>query len=400
MVKKTPKEQSVKIHNNPQDPRHMIDYQKVPSPSFVLEEALLQKNLELLKQVQEAAGISIILAFKGFAMWSAFPMVRKYLAGATASSLNEARLCFEEMQSKAYTYSPAYIPSEFDELMQYSQHITFNSLAQYHLYKEKVANYPAHISCGIRVNPEYSEVETELYNPCAPGSRLGETIDAFKDVLPAGIEGLHFHTLCESNSYDLEKTLAAFEERFGQFLPQLKWVNMGGGHLMTKKGYDIKHLVALLKAFKQRYGVEVILEPGSAIAWETGVLTSTVLDVFESKGIKTLLLDVSFTAHMPDTLEMPYRPKIVGATDPIEGKSTYRIGGMSCLSGDYLSEYSFDKEVLIGDQIIFKDMIHYTMVKTSMFNGVKHPNIAIWTVENELKMIRTFSYEDYKNRLS
>ncbi len=378
----------------------MIDYKKIPSPSFVLEEALLQKNLQLLYEVQEATGISIILAFKGFAMWSVFPLVRKYLKGATASSLHEARLCFEEMESKAYTYSPAYIPSEFDELMKYSQHITFNSINQFHLYKEKIARHTSPISCGIRVNPEFSEVETDLYNPCAPGSRLGETIDAFKDGLPEGIEGLHFHTLCESNSYDLEKTLGAFEERFGHFLPQLNWVNMGGGHLMTHKDYNLKHLVHLLKAFKQKYDVEVILEPGSAIAWETGVLVSTVLDIFESKGIKTLLLDVSFTAHMPDTLEMPYRPKIVGATDPIQGQPTYRIGGMSCLSGDYLSEYSFEKEVAIGDQIIFKDMIHYTMVKTNMFNGVKHPNIAVWTSNHELKMVREFTFEDYKNRLS
>lgn len=373
----------------------------IPSPSFILEEKALIKNLTLMKRIQEEAGISIILAFKGFAMWRVFPIVRQYLAGSTASSLFEARLCFEEMQTRAHSYAVVYFEDEIDEMIKYSSHLTFNSINQYLHFLPKLKNAAHPISCGIRVNPEYSDVTTELYNPCAPGSRLGEVIDNFGDNLPEGIEGLHFHALCESNSYDLEKTLQSFEEKFARFLPQIKWVNFGGGHLMTKEGYDHAHLIQLLKSFKARYPniTEVVLEPGSAVAWETGSLISTVMDIHESKGIKTLILDVSFTAHMPDTLEMPYRPKIVGATDPVAGKPTYRIGGTSCLSGDYMYEYSFDEAVKIGDRIVLLDMMHYTMVKTTMFNGVKHPAIGMWTKNNELEIFRNFGYEDYKNRL-
>lgn len=378
-----------------------IPYDQIPSPCFLLEEARLRKNLELLQEVQQASGVDIILAFKGFAMWSVFPMVRQYLAGATASSLHEAMLCVEEMGSKAHTYAAVYLPDEFEAIMQRSSHITFNSLSQYRQYFPQVQRAALGISCGLRVNPEFSEVETALYNPCAPGTRLGILADQLKDQLPPGIEGLHFHALCESNSYDLEKTLAAFEERFAGYLPQLKWVNMGGGHLMTDKDYDIPHLIDLLKKFQERYpNLKVILEPGSAVAWQTGDLVTTVLDIVENKGIKTAMLDVSFTAHMPDTLEMPYRPEILGATDPIADHATYRIGGISCLAGDYLSEYSFEQPLQIGDRLILKDMMHYTMVKTTTFNGVKHPGIGVWTEEEELKIVRTFGYEDFKNRLS
>ena len=378
----------------------MIEYKKIPSPAFVLEEKLLRQNLELIRGVQERAGVSIILALKGFAMWKVFPTVANYLKGATASSLHEARLIFEEMGVRAHTYSPAYIASEFEEIKRYSSHITFNSLGQYHLYKDKLAEGGRKISPGLRVNPEYSEVEVDLYNPAAKGSRLGEAPDNLAGGLPAGIEGLHFHTLCESTSFDLEKVLVAFEKHFGHFFPQLKWVNFGGGHLMTRKGYDIDHLVALLNTFREQYGLEVILEPGSAIAWETGDLVSTVLDITDNRSIKTAIVDVSFTAHMPDTLEMPYRPRILGATDPQPDKPTYRIGGVSCLAGDYMEAYSFDKELQVGDQVIFKDMIHYTMVKTSTFNGVKHPSICIWREDDTLEVLRVFGYEDFKGRLS
>ncbi|MCB0611833.1 MAG: carboxynorspermidine decarboxylase [Lewinellaceae bacterium] len=378
----------------------MIDYQKIPSPSFVLEEKLLRQNLELIRDVQERAGVSIILALKGFAMWKVFPMVANYLKGATASSLHEARLIFEEMGVRAHTYSPAYFASEFEEIKRYSSHITFNSLGQYHLYKDKLADGGRYISAGLRVNPEYSEVEVDLYNPAAKGSRLGEAPDNLAGGLPEGIEGLHFHTLCESTSYDLEKVLVAFEKHFGRFFPQLKWVNFGGGHLMTRKGYDIDHLVGLLNNFREQHGLEVILEPGSAIAWETGDLVSTVLDITDNRNIKTAIVDVSFTAHMPDTLEMPYRPRIVGATDPQPDKPAYRIGGVSCLAGDYMEAYSFDKALQVGDQVIFKDMIHYTMVKTSTFNGVKHPSICIWREDDTLEVVRAFGYEDFKRRLS
>lgn len=379
----------------------MIDYSKIQAPAYILDEVLLRKNLELIDYVQKNAGIEVILAFKGFAMWSAFPLVRKYLKGATASSLFEARLCFEEMKVKAHTYCAAYVPKDFDEIMKYSSHITFNSVNQYLKYKDKINEFGEKISCGIRVNPEYSEVETDLYNPCTPGSRLGAAVENFKDGLPDGVEGLHFHALCESSSYELEKVLQSFEKLFGHFIPKLKWLNMGGGHLMTRIGYDVEHLITVLKNFKVKYpNLDIILEPGSAIAWQTGDLTSTVLDIVDNKGVKTLMLDTSFTAHMPDCLEMPYRPKIIGATDPIEGKPTYRIGGTSCLSGDYMEAYSFEKEVEIGDVIVFQDMIHYTMVKTTMFNGVNHPDIVIWRENGEPELIRRFEYDDYKGRLS
>lgn len=379
----------------------MIDYSKIPSPCYVLNEQLLRKNLELLKKVQVEANIDIILAFKGFSMWSAFPMVRDYLAGATASSLYEAMLCNEEMKCKAHTYAAAYNPKEFETIASLSSHITFNSISEYNRYYPIIAEKFPTVSLGIRVNPEYSVVETDLYNPCAPGSRLGTTIENFEGKLPEGLEGLHFHALCESNSYDLENVLNSFEHLFGNFLPKLKWLNFGGGHLMTKKGYDIDHLIQLLKKFKSKYpNLHIILEPGSAIAWQTGDLVSTVLDIVDNKGIKTAMLDVSFTCHMPDCLEMPYRPKVTGATDPIEGKQSYRLGGVSCLSGDYMEAYSFDKPLEPGDLVIFEDMIHYTMVKTSMFNGVAHPSIAIFRENGEFDVVRTFNYQDYKHRLS
>ena len=378
-----------------------MNYSVIPSPAFVLDEKLLRQNLELISKVQNEAGIEIILAFKGFAMWSVFPMVREYLNGATASSLFEARLCFEEMKTLAHVYSPVYFENEFEELLSYSSHIVFNSFNQFNnFYAEtKKADHP--ISCGIRVNPEFSDVETDLYNPSAPGSRLGVGIDEFPAELPEGIEGIHFHVLCESDSYSLEKVLENLEAKFGKYLHQVKWVNMGGGHLMTRKGYNHQHLIELLKNFRKKYDVKVILEPGSAFAWETGVLLSTVKDVVEHHGIKTAILDVSFTAHMPDTLEMPYRPKIVGATDPNDkSQHLYRLGGVSCLAGDFMEAYNFKRELKVGEQVVFLDMIHYTMVKTTMFNGVNHPAIAIWKENNELEIIRKFTYEDFKGRLS
>lgn len=378
-----------------------MDYSKISSPAFVLDEVLFRKNLELIRHVQQKAGVEIILAFKGFAMWSAFPIVREYINGATASSLFEARLCFEEMKTKAHVYAPAYIENTFNELMQYSSHITFNSLAQFQKYYPQTKKALHNISCGIRVNPEYSDVKTDLYNPSSPKSRLGVLRDFFPDELPEGIEGIHFHVLCESDSYSLEKTLGALESNFGSYLHKVKWVNLGGGHLMTKEGYDIEHLIKTLINFREKYNVKVILEPGSAFAWDTGVLVSQVLDIVESRGVKTAILDVSFTAHMPDTLEMPYRPRIMGTNAPdVSSKHLYRLGGNSCLAGDFMEEYDFGRELKIGDKIIFEDMIHYTMVKTTLFNGVNHPAIAIWTKDNELKIVREFGYEDYKGRLS
>jgi carboxynorspermidine decarboxylase len=376
-------------------------YHDVPSPAFVLIETSFRHNLELIQHVQAQTGVNVILALKGFAMWRMFPMVRKYLSGATASSLHEARLIFEEMGLKAHTYSPAYLDEEFELILDYSSHVTFNSIAQFNRLKKQAQAYREPVSLGIRVNPEYSPVAIDLYNPAAPGSRLGELVENFGGVLPEGVEGLHMHTLCESSAIDLENLIAAVEARFGDFLPQLKWINFGGGHLMTRKGYDVEHLIHVLRAFKSRHHhLEVILEPGSAIAWEAGELVATVLDIIVNRGVATAILDVSFTAHMPDTLEMPYRPKVLGATDPIAGKPTYRLGGVSCLAGDYMSEYSFDQELKVGDHVVFWDMIHYTMVKTSTFNGVKHPSICLRHENGALEMVRRFDYEDFKNRLS
>ncbi len=380
----------------------MTDFNTIPSPCFVLDEKLLRKNLQLISSVADAAGVEIIVAFKGFAMWSAFPVVKEHISGATASSLSEAKLCRDEMNSLAHTYAPVYDPAEFDELMQCSSHITFNSLSQFDRYQPQLAQAGRPISVGLRINPEFSEVETELYNPCAPGSRLGVIAEQLPDRLPQGLDGLHFHTLCESGSYDLEKTLAAVEEKFGVYLQQVKWLNMGGGHLMTRKDYDTKHLIGLLQGFKSRYPhLHLILEPGSAFAWETGFLKASVLDVVENKGIQTAMLNVSFAAHMPDCLEMPYQPRIRQASfGPVSGKPTYRMGGNSCLSGDYMGYWSFDEELQVGDVIIFEDMIHYTMVKTTFFNGVQHPAIGIIRENGEFQLVRQFGYDDYRSKLS
>lgn len=376
-----------------------MDYSKIPSPCYVLDEQAFRKNLALIKSVAERAEVEIILAFKAFAMWSAFPIVREYIKCSTASSLAEARLAFEEMGSTAHTYAPVYSETEFPEIMRLSSHITFNSLSQFERFYPETTG--KNISCGIRINPEFSVVETDLYNPSVPGSRLGVVADLLGDKLPEGIEGLHVHTLCENNSYDLEKLLKVIDTKFSKYLSQVKWLNLGGGHLMTHKDYDVEHLIAVLNKFKANYPhLHIILEPGSAFAWQTGVLVSTVLDVVENRGIKTAMLDVSFACHMPDCLEMPYKPAITGATDAVEGKPTYRMGGNSCLAGDYFGDWSFDNELKVGDRVIFEDMIHYTMVKTTMFNGVSHPSIGIYTCDNEFKLIRKFGYEDYKNRMS
>ncbi|MDR1523867.1 MAG: carboxynorspermidine decarboxylase [Tannerella sp.] len=377
---------------------------EIPSPCYVMEESLLRRNLMLIKSVSERAEVEIILAFKAFALWKAFPVFREYGFASTASSVNEAQLAREEMGSLAHTYSPAYTEENFPVFMKYSSHITFNSLSQFKRFYPQVAAAGRAVSCGLRVNPEYSVVETDLYNPCAPGSRMGITAQNLGDTLPEGVEGLHFHTLCESSSFDLEKTLDVVETRFGRFFKHLKWLNMGGGHLMTRKDYDTEHLVSLLKSFKARYpDIRVILEPGSAFAWQTGYLLTTVIDVVENGGIKTAIIDASFSCHMPDCLEMPYKPLIRGAKDAGKqtraGKNSYRIGGCSCLSGDFVGDWQFEKPLTPGDRIIFEDMIHYTTVKTTLFNGVPHPSIAIVHEDGKPEIYRTFTYEDYKNRM-
>ena len=387
----------------------MIDIDKVPSPCYVMDEKLLRKNLSLIKSVADKAGVEIILAFKSFAMWKSFPIFREYIRYTTASSVYEARLAYEEFGSKAHTYSPAYTETDFPVIMKCSSHITFNSFNQFrHFYPEIEANEEK-ISCGIRINPEYSEVEVELYNPCAPGTRFGVTADLLPDTLPAGIEGFHCHCHCESGSYELEHTLKHIEAKFSRWFSQIKWLNLGGGHLMTRKDYDTDHLVALLKELKTRYPhLEIILEPGSAFTWQTGPLVASVVDIVESRGIKTAVLDVSFTCHMPDCLEMPYQPTVRGAeTLPAEAVKTarpedyiYRLGGNSCLSGDYMGSWRFDHPLQIGERIVLEDMIHYTMVKTNMFNGIHHPSIAIWHTNDTLEVYKSFGYEDYRDRMS
>ncbi|MDR1344641.1 MAG: carboxynorspermidine decarboxylase, partial [Tannerellaceae bacterium] len=339
--------------------------------------------------------------FKAFALWKAFPIIREYIPFSTASSLYEAQLAYEEMGSPAHTYSPAYTEADFPVILKYSSHITFNSLSQFERFYPMIQSSGSKVSCGLRINPEYSEVETELYNPCAPGSRMGVTAGLLGNSLPEGVAGLHFHTLCESSSYDLEKTLTEVERRFHTHMLSIKWLNMGGGHLITRKGYDVMHLIELLRSFKSKYpNLELIMEPGSAFAWQTGFLLTTVVDIVENNGIKTAIIDASFTCHMPDCLEMPYKPIIRNAMDATAGKPTYRIGGNSCLSGDYMGDWSFDKPLKVGDKLIFEDMIHYTLVKTTMFNGIPHPSIALWSQNNELIIYRRFGYEDYKQRMS
>ena len=376
------------------------DLSTVPSPCYVLHETLLAANLEVIDKVRKATGAEIIVALKANAMWSIFPVLRQHSDGATASSLAEARLVFEEYGQPAHTYAPVYSESEIDEILSYSSHITFNSLAQYQRFGDRARK--AGVSCGLRVNPEYSTVETDLYNPASPTSRLGiRSVDLME--WPEEVEGLHFHSLCESRPEDLKGTLVAVEERFGHFLSGLKWINLGGGHLMTHKDYDEDELIRIICDFRARYPhLRVILEPGRAFTWYTGCLVASVEDKVYNGGVNTLMLNVSFACHMPDCLEMPYKPVILGMHEPLKGEKRWRMGGNSCLAGDFYGDWSFDEgyEPQIGKRIIFRDMIHYTMVKTTMFNGVTHPSIGVWSPENGFRLVREFGYEDYKERMS
>ena len=376
------------------------------TPIYIIEEKKLRKNLALIADVAKKADVEIILAFKAFALWKTFPIFREYINSTTASSLSEARLAKEEFGAKAHTFSPAYTDDEIDEIVSCSSHLTFNSLSQYERYHDRVAGK---VSIGLRVNPEYSEVGTMLYNPCAPGTRFGVTADKLPETLPADVEGFHCHCHCESGADVLERTLVHIEEKFSKWFPQLKWLNLGGGHLMTRKDYDVPLLINILKGLHERYPwLKIILEPGSAFAWQTGPLVSHVVDVVEDKGIRTAILDVSFTCHMPDCLEMPYYPDVRGAehvdmdgdacVDP-QTPFLYRLGGNSCLSGDFMASWQFDHELKVGEEVIFEDMIHYTTVKTCMFNGISHPALGMLHEDGNVEILRTFGYEDYRNRM-
>ena len=372
-------------------------------PIYIIEEQKLRRNLQLIADVAREADVEIILAFKAFALWKTFPIFREYIHSTTASSLSEARLAYDEFGANAHTFSPAYTDDEIDTIVRCSSHLTFNSLSQYERYHQRVKG---RVSIGLRVNPEYSEVGTLLYNPCAPGTRFGVTADKLPEQLPSDIEGFHCHCHCESGADVLERTLVHIEGKFAKWFPQLKWLNLGGGHLMTRKDYDVPHLINILKGLHKRYPwLKIILEPGSAFAWQTGPLVSHVVDVVEDKGIRTAILDVSFTCHMPDCLEMPYMPEVRGAKsiqpeeETIEAPFIYRLGGNSCLSGDFMGNWQFDHELKIGEEVIFEDMIHYTTVKTNMFNGITHPAIGMLKCDGNLEILRQFGYEDYKNRM-
>ena len=390
-----------------------MNYELINTPVYIVEEELLRRNLQLISDVARRTRSEWILAFKAFALWRTFPIFREYIASTTASSLSEARLAAEEFGAPAHTYSPAYKDEEFDDIVRCSSHLTFNSLSQYERFHQRAAG----CSIGLRINPEYSEVETLLYNPCAPGTRFGVTADKLPKQLPSDIHGFHCHCHCESGADVFQRTLRHIEEHFAPWFPQIEWINFGGGHLVTRKDYDIELLVSIMEEFHRRYPhLKVIFEPGSAFAWQTGPLVSQVVDIVEDKGIRTAILDVSFTCHMPDCLEMPYHPEVRGAEivtlgdinekegaepptfEGIEG-GCYRLGGNSCLSGDFMGYWRFDHELQVGERIVFEDMIHYTTVKTNTFNGITHPSIALLRTDGSLQLLRRYSYEDYRDRM-
>ncbi len=375
-----------------------IDFSKIETPSYVVDRRLLEKNLQVLGSVQQRTGAKILLALKGFAMFSLFDQIGKTLHGITASSLFEARLGYEEMNKEVHIFSPAYKEDEFDEIMEYCEHIVFNSFSQYGNFKDRIANSGKNIECGIRINPEYSEIETAIYDPAGRYSRLGVTLANFEKDKLDGICGLHFHSMCEQNSDTLERTLKVVEEKFGRFLYDMKWINFGGGHHITRADYDIEKLVGLINGIKEKYSLQVYLEPGEAVALNTGFLVCSVMDIIKNEK-DIAILDTSVPTHMPDVMEMPYRPQIIGAQEPNVLKYTYRLGGPSCLAGDVVGDYSLDKPLEPGDRLVFTDMAHYTMVKNNMFNGINLPSIAI-SDEKGIEVIRRFTYEDYRDRLS
>lgn len=381
-------------------------FANIDRPMYILDEERLRRNLKLIKYVSDKAEIEIILAFKAYALWKTFPIFREYISATTASSLYEARLGYEEFGAPVHTYSPAYTGKVLPDIARMSSHLTFNSLSQYSRFHSAAKAANPDVSLGIRVNPEYSEVGTALYNPCAPGTRFGVLAEDLPAELPDDIDGFHCHCHCESGSDVFQRTQVHIEDKFSRWFPQLKWINFGGGHLMTRKDYDVELLVKMMRDFRRRYpNLKVILEPGSAFAWQTGELVAQVVDIVENHGIRTAILNVSFTCHMPDCLEMPYKPEVRGAVILPEGEAAggkeyvYRLGGCSCLSGDFMGDWQFDHELRVGENIIFEDMLHYTTVKTNMFNGVSHPSIALLRQGGDLQVLREYTYDDYKHRM-
>lgn len=375
----------------------MKDFNDLKTPCYVIDEELLIKNLEILKMIQDRTGCSILLAQKAFSMYSVYPLIGSYLKGVTSSSLFEARLGYEEMGKEVHTFAPAYRDDEFEEILKYSDHIVFNSFSQWNKFKDRVKNYGKEIECGLRINPEYSEIETDIYNPCFENSRLGITIDNFKNQDLDGIDGLHFHTMCEQGSDTLERTLKVVEEKFGKYLYNMKWINFGGGHHITREGYDIETLINCINYIKNKYNIRVYIEPGEAVALNAGFLISTVLDIVKNN-MDIAILDTSAACHMPDVIEMPYRPNIIDSGNPNEYKYTYRLGGPTCLAGDIIGDYSFDKRLKVGDKLIFCDMAIYSMVKNNTFNGINLPDIVL-IKDGEKIVIKEFQYNDFKSRL-
>lgn len=376
-----------------------MDQQNLPTPYYIVYEDRLRRNLDLINRVEREAGVNIIMAFKANALWRSFPIIREYNRDFTASSLNELRLGEEELGGEAHVYCPVYTPATIGEFLSRATHITFNSLGQWDKFGKLALDHG--VSPGLRVNPECSVIETDLYNPALPGSRFGVTAGQLEGNFPEGLEGFHFHQLCESDSHDLAKVLDAFESQFGKYFNKLKWVNFGGGHLMTREGYDVEFLIRILRDFRSRYPwLKVILEPGSAFTWRTGDLVTSVLDVVENHGIRTAIIDASFACHMPDCLEMPYKPAITESVEPEPGLPLYRLGGNSCLSGDYVGDWAFRHPLKPGDRLTLEDMNHYTTVKTTMFNGIAHPDIVLARSNGDLQYLRRFDYHDYKNRMS
>lgn len=376
-----------------------INLNEIETPCYIVDESLLEKNLNILKMVQDKTKCKILLATKAFSMFSTFKLIGKYLYGVTSSSLFEARLGYEEMEKEVHIFSPAYIEKDFDEIIKYSDHIVFNSFNQLRKYINKIKNSNKKIDIGIRINPEYSEIKTPIYDPCFKNSRLGVTIDNFDESMLNELDGLHFHTMCEQNSDTLKRTLDVVDKKFGKYLNKLKWINFGGGHHITKDDYDLKTLIECIMFIKNKYNIDVYLEPGEAVALNTGFLVSSVLDIIKNN-MEIAILDTSATCHMPDVIEMPYRPEIIDAKKPNELKYTYRLGGPTCLSGDIIGDYSFEKPLKIGSKLIFCDMAIYSMVKNNTFNGINLPSIMLNTKKEGLKLIKKFDYLDFKNRLS